>query len=533
MESHKSPRYHPDERRGLRGRQVTSHKKAKVRKICFLFSVFCFLFSVFCFAQETNSESVLSQKISVDFRQTDIIETLKWLADKVGLNIAVSKDVKGKVTLFLKDVPAMDILDLILSTNKLAFSKKNNIITIMSEKEYFALYGQKYTDPCKTKTLFLKHISPADVVLVLEQLKSDLGKVIVNKNTGAIILIDVPTKIAQMQDAVNNLEVSSQMRAFLLNSIFNLKYARVETLKEDVRQLLTPDVGTLKIDKRTNTFIVSDFPNKLKEIEEMLAVFDKRPQQVLIEAKIVEITLNDRFQMGIEWEKLFSDANLHSLKFKGSFPLDSSLSSYQKISIGTLDADEYTATINLLKSIGKAELISSPRIAVLDGKEAKIKVVTREAYVNQTIEQTEVTTETAEAIEFLDVGTKLSVSPTVHKDGFVSLKIKPEISSVSKTLNTDLGSIIPIVDSSELETTVMLKSGAIVAIGGLIKETKTENTKQMPFVGSLPFVGKAVKSTDGQIERKEIVVFLSPKIIGEEEKKEEVREVKAKKSIKH
>lgn len=465
----------------------------------------------------------LSQKVSVDFKQVDVVEALKWLAKQVGLNIAVGKEVSGKVTLFLKDIPAGDVLELILSTNKLTCQEKDDVISIMTEKEYSAVYGKNYTDPRQVQSLSLEYAAPLDVQTLLEQLKSDIGKVIVDKNTGTVILIDVPKKIAQMQEAISKLEFSSQKRASLLSAVFNLKYARVEVLEAEILRILTPDLGKLKTDKRTNTFIVTDFSHKIREIEEMLVAFDKRPQQVLVEAKIVQVTLSDKFQMGIEWEKLFADARLHSLKFKGSFPVGSTLSSKQKISIGTLSDDEYTATINMLKTIGKTEIISSPRIAVLDGEEAKISVVTKEAYVTETIEQTEVGSETAEAIELLDVGTKLSITPTVHKDGFISLKIKPEISSVSKTLTTDKGSIIPIVDTSELETKVLLRSGAIVVIGGLVKETRKQTTKKMPVVGNVPFAGNAVKSTDEDIERKELVVFLSPKLISGEEGRTEAK----------
>jgi len=528
----------------MKSQRTKELRNQRTKKLFFCSSVFLFLCSsVFSFTQEgvvadtsevhetsLTSDVKLSQKVSVDFKQVDVVEALKWLAKHVGLNIAVGKGVSGKVTLFLKDVPAGDVLDLILSTNKLAYEKKGDVISIMSEKEYSALYGENYTDPRQVQTLSLKYAAPADIQTIIEQLKSDIGKVIVDKNSGTVILIDAPNKIAQMQEAINKLEFSSQKRTSLLSAVFNLKYARVEALEAEILRILTPDVGKLKMDKRTNTFIITDFPHKIREIKQMLIAFDKRPQQVLVEARIVQVTLSDKFQMGIEWEKLFADANLHSLDFKGSFPLGPSLSSEQKISIGSLDADEYTATINMLKAIGKTEIISSPRLAVLDGEEARINIVSKEAYVTETIEETEVGTETAEAIEFLDVGTKLSVTPTVHKDGFISLKIKPEISSVSKTLTTDKGSIVPIVDTSELETKVLLRSGAIVVIGGLVKEKRKRTAKQMPVVGDIPVGGNLVKSTDEDIERKELVVFLSPRLISGEEGR---TEAKVRKRLRH
>ncbi|MCK4859747.1 MAG: hypothetical protein KAS87_04210 [Candidatus Omnitrophica bacterium] len=491
---------------------VNSQQKLKVKKICFLFLVFYFLSSVFSFAQTPNTEETgLSKKISLDLRGVDITEVLKFLAAKGNLNIVSKAGVSGKVVLFLSDVNIKDALEVILTANKLAYEKVNGVIYVMTEAEYFALHGENFGERRKLKTLQLKYASAPDISAVLKEIKSSIGKVIVDKKSGRIILLDTPEKIAQMEKIIEKFDQLG-FGWFLLEERFDLKYASAKEIKAKVSEILTKDISSLKVDERTNTLIISDLPDKIEEVRQMIRAFDSKPQQVLIEAKIVQVSLDDDFKMGIEWDNLFSKASLHSLRFTSSFPA-SSLSAYQKISVGTLATDDYTSTMNLLKTVGKTNLISSPRIAVLSGEEAKILVGTREAYVTQTISQAESTTTTAESIEYVDVGVKLHVTPLVHSDGYITMEIKPEVSSVIRTLTTAQGSQIPIIDTTEAETKVIVRDGVSVIIAGLIKDKKTISNKSVPFFGSIPLLGMLFRSKSEEIDKTETVVFLTPRII--------------------
>ncbi len=476
----------------------------------------------FLFAQEANTEHRtpnteemgLSKKVSLDLRDAKITEVLKFLATKGNLNIVTKAGVSGKVTLFLKDVTVEEALEIILILNNLAFEEINEVIYVMAETEYQTLRGESFSERRQLKTLQLKYASPQDISAILKEIKSSIGKVIIDRETGAIILIDTPEKLTQMEEIIEKFDQPG-FGWPLTEQKFKLTYAEIKEIKDEISKILTKDIGKLKVDERTNTFIVTDLPTKIEEVEQMLAAFDTPPRQVLIEAKIVQVTLDDDFKMGIEWDRLLSQAKYHSLRFTASFPA-SSLSSYQKISIGTLATDDYTVTVNLLKSVGKTELISFPRIAVLSGEEAKILVETKEAYVTQAISQSEATTITAESTEYVDVGVKLYVTPIVHPDGFITMEIKPEVSSVIRTLITAQGNQIPIIGTTEAKTKVVIKDGVSVIIAGLIKDKKTISEKRVPLLGSIPLLGVLFRSKSEEIDKTETVVFLTPRIISGE-----------------
>ena len=460
----------------------------------------------------------LNKKISLDLRGMDIIDTLKFLGKQGDLNIVATRSVAGKVTLFLNEVVIRDILEIILLTNKLAFEKKGDVIIVMTEAEYEALHGQKYTNNKITKTLTIKYADTKKVGVILGNLKSSVGKVIVDPATGIVILIDTVDKIREMERAVKLVDLPTVNRIIpTVTEIFELNYAKVADIKAEITAALTADIGNLRVDERTNKLVVTDLPHNMKLIKDLVVAFDAKTRVVLIEAKILEITLNDDFAMGVDWSKIFGSTK--GLTFDGSFPFTSpdSTSSSLAVDIGTFAADKYDFAIDLIKDVGKLQILSSPHIVVVNNQEAKFMVGTREAYVTSTVTTGEVTTTTAESVEFIDVGVTLYVTPTINKDGFVRMHIKPEISSVIDTLETTEGNQIPIVSTANVETDVLVKDNRTIIIAGLIKETDTDDMSKVPLLGDIPIFGAAFRQTSNLSERRELVIFLTPHIISGEE----------------
>ncbi len=459
--------------------------------------------------------SGLSRKISLDLRSMDIMDTVKFLSKQGDLNIVATKNVSGKITLFLKDVTISDVLDMILLTNNLACEKKAGIITLMTENEYEALYGEKYTDKRETKTISLKYADPKRIGTILGNLKSSVGKVIIDEATGMIILIDTPAKIKEMEEAASRADISTVNRVLpTVREAFELDYAKIGEIKGEISKVLTKDVGTMEVDERTNKLVVTDLPHNMEKIRKLIADFDSKTREVLIEAKIVEITLNDDFAMGVDWQKVYGLAE-DSLTFTGSFPFSAPISSSSSmaLTVGTLANNKYTFALELIKSFGRVKVVSSPHIVVCNNEEAKFMVGTREAYVTTTITTGDVTTTTSESVQFIDVGVTLYVTPTINKDGFVKMHIKPEVSSIADWLETTEGNKIPIVDTSNVETDVLVKDNNTIILAGLIKKTSNKDTSKMPVLGSLPVVGKIFSNMSDINEKKELAIFLTPHVI--------------------
>jgi type II secretory pathway component GspD/PulD (secretin) len=140
-------------------------------------------------------------------------------------------------------------------------------------------------------------------------------------------------------------------------------------------------------------------------------------------------------------------------------------------------------------------------------------VGSKQVYVTTAAIQSQTTTETAEAVNFVDVGVKLYVTPSIGADGYISMKVRPEVSSVIQTYKTASGNTIPIVETSETETTVLIKNGATIIIGGLMKEEKIKDVNQIPILGSIPVLGHLFKNTIEEKKKTELAIFLTCRII--------------------
>ncbi len=459
-------------------------------------------------SEAAPAETAVSPSSVIDVLELsdmDVLDVIKLIVQKTGLNIVVGQNVTGKVTIYLKDVDARDALRIILESNGLAYGEEGNILRVMTAQDYEIKYGHKFDDNIQTKIMTLSHAEAADIYEILTQMKTSSGKVIVESKSNSIILMDNPTKIAQMEKSIQELDTQR------FTQVFELSYAKASDLSEKVQEMLTKNMGKVKFDERSNKLIVTDTAAKIEEVKRVVDAIDQRDRQVLIEARIVQITLNDEHRMGVDWEAIVS--NYHGVVLGGSFsnlPLNEKRG---KLSVGTLSKDDYTVLLEALDTVGSVDILSSPSIMTINNKEARILVGSTQPYVTTTTTTpSSGPATTAEAVNFIDVGVKLFVTPTVHTDGFITMKIRPEVSSVSGQVSTGNNNMIPIVDTSEAETTVNAKDGATMVIGGLIKEEKTKMIKKVPILGDIPFLGVAFRSHSRSFKKTEIVIFLTPKI---------------------
>lgn len=441
----------------------------------------------------------------LDLKDIDISDVLKMISQKSGLNIVVGSNVAGKVTLYLKGVTAKEVLDIIAKTNDLAYVEDGRLIQVMAGADYERIYGRKFFKKTKTVLQKLNYISVAEVVPMLERMKSPSGVVLADARSSTVSLNDLPENILDMVSFIREIDVPR------MTKVFDLTYAKAEDLSERINLILTPSVGSMRFDKRTNKISVTDIPDKIHEIEQMIDAFDVKEQQVAIEAKIVQVILSDSFQMGVNWQAVVQES--HDLNIIGNFDVLGATDKAGRMSIGALESDNYVAMIEALQVYGRTENLSNPHIMVINNQEAKILVGSTEPYVTSTTTTpASGPTTTAETVNFIEVGVKLYVTPTIHKDGYVTLKIKPEVSSVTRNVTTSNNNTIPVVETSEAETTVLVKDGTTIVIGGLIKDEKINTDTKVPILGSIPLVGAAFRSKDHLTRKTELVIFLTPRI---------------------
>jgi type II secretory pathway component GspD/PulD (secretin) len=498
--------------------------------------------------QGMSEEELFNQPISLDLRNIDVIDALKFLATKSGLNIVPTKNVSGRVSLSIENVPFRDVFDLMLRSNGLAYTKIGKIYTIMTEAEYKAFYGKNFYDVRQVKVLRLKYAIPEQAFTMLDAVKSDLGRVITDKESGNVLIMDTPERIVLMEAALNEFEKKNVVKVFVL------KYARAKDVEDILRTRLdAKNVGSVKADDRNNQIIVQTLAERMEEIADLVQSLDRPTKEVLIDTKIIKIKLSDQLDSGIEWEGIFKVAGVFGPTYLGTYPYSvmnagvsnpafqtraaqyaanpsiayypfsgttSSLNTAtytpvgQNLHFGMMgNSRDFDIGLNYLNTLGKTRVLANPKIVIVNNQEAKIHIGERQAYVTTTTTTGQSTSTVSEEVQFVDVGIQLSVTPTINDDGYITMKVKPEISSVSSILTTPTKNQIPIIDTSLTETTVMMKDNTTLLIGGMRQEQKFVNSAGTPGLSKIPFLGNLFKQQTDTTVRTELLVMITPHIV--------------------
>ncbi len=479
----------------------------------------------------------MMKEVSLNFRNIDAVEALQYLANEGEFNIAFSRGVSGRVTLKADKVTIKDAFDIILLTTNLAYDKRGSIYNIMSDKEYQELYGKKFADVRKMKVLRLQYAIPEKAFGLLDILKSDVGRVLVDEETGTVMVMDTPEKLEQMQEALSSMEERSVVE------VFNLQYANAKEVEEHLKaQLSDKKVGSIKADERNNQIVVQTLPERMEEIRELISSLDQKTKEVLIEAKIIRVAFSDDTEIGLQWEFLFEQMTKHGLDFIGSHTYDTMYRTGQtiiadypqiesaanlpaaakqpilgKVFFGSVGGDSFEALLTFLNTIVDAKLLASPKIAVVNNQEAKIHVGRKEVYLETTSTQSESSTTIVETPKWVDTGVMLSVTPKINDEGYITMNIKPEITSIARWYISPSKREYPVTEVSTAETKVMVKDGTTIIIGGLRRKEDLQTIEKVPFLGDIWLLGKLFRSEKTTKIQSELIVFITPYIISGDE----------------
>jgi general secretion pathway protein D len=260
-------------------------------------------------------------------------------------------------------------------------------------------------------------------------------------------------------------------------------------------------------DARNNALVVYATPTEYATINAALEKLDIVPLQVMIEATIAEVTLNDTLKYGVEWffksgNNNFSFSRLATGLVTSAFPGFSYL----------FAGDDARVAINLLATVTDVKVISSPHLMVLDNETARLQVGDQVPIVTRTAvsiddPQAPITSE----IEYRDTGVILDIIPRVNASGLVVLDIIQEVSDVATTTSSNIDS--PTIQERQIASTVAINSGETVALGGLIRDTNDNSENGLPVLKDIPVLGNLFKTTSDSVRRTELIVLLTPRVI--------------------
>ena len=275
---------------------------------------------------------------------------------------------------------------------------------------------------------------------------------------------------------------------------------------------------TIVPDQATNSLVIRTAPPNFSVLQETIDQLDVRPPQVLLEVLIAEVTLDRANQYGINWQ-LFTQKGVSGDSTRGATVgvgpqqfSDSLLKGLQGlgirlISLATVDV---RAILQALATRTNVRVLSTPRILALNNEEARILVGSEVPFVSSTFAG--LTAQLNTVVQFRNVGTQLTVIPTVNKDGYVTFRVLQEVSALSQQ-TVAAAQNAPIITTREAETSAIVKTGHTVVIGGLIGETQQTVESGVPLLKDLPLLGLLFKNRSTSHERTEIAIFLTPYVV--------------------
>ncbi|QDT38979.1 type II secretion system protein GspD [Stratiformator vulcanicus] len=399
--------------------------------------------------------------------EAELSQVLEMLGELAGWNVIVAPEVSGLVSINLHDVTGIEALE--------ALCRPRNLIA-RQEGEFIYVYPAAFEDRARTvvtKIYRPNYISTTDLQALLTPLLTpEVGRMAVTNPSQAGLPLD------------------------------NQNTGGDSLSQEDA-------------------LVIIDYEEVLEEVDGVVAEMDVPPPQVVIEAVILRVRLNDTMRLGVNLALL--GGNEQQLVTTGSGGTIDSTPGYPGTSNSLLPAagdflaaaagmrygflrGDISGFIEALEGITETSLVASPQIRVLNKQKAELIIGQRLGFRTRTFNGQQ----TIENVEFLDVGTKLILRPFMAPDGLVRLEIHPERSSGSID---DDG--IPQVETTEVTSTVMCRDGATVVIGGLIDESVEENVQQVPLLGSIPWIGRAFRNSTESMVRNELIVLITPRVVQE------------------
>jgi len=415
------------------------------------------------------------EKLSLNFQDIEVRSVLQLIADFTDLNLVASDTVSGRITLRLQNVPWDQALELILKTKGLDQRQVGNVLLV----------------------------APAAEIAAREKLELENQKQI--------------SELAPLRTEFIQIRYASASELFdLFNSSGN-------------GTSMMSDRGSVIVDERTNSIILTDTATRLEEFRRVIGQLDVPVRQVLIEARIVSANATFTEQLGIAWGGGGMDLSSDPIRFggsqetltelqnilvdgegdittPGSLVVDLGVTQAGATSIGVgLTSGEFLIDLELsaLAADGHAEVVARPKVITADKSPALIESGVEIPYQ-------EATSSGATSTSFKDAVLSLEVTPQITPDDRIIMALNVKQDTVGQVFNG-----VPSINTNEIETEVLVDNGQTIVLGGIFQTDKNISTTKTPFFGDLPYIGRLFKRTVERDDKRELLIFITPRIIAD------------------
>ena len=417
----------------------------------------------------THLPDVLSsnERISLEAKDVEITDVLRLLSKQTRLNIVALRDT-GRVTVNLEDVSVKEALDMIAKANGYDYIIDGDAVLVKPRDKF-------QMGELQTKVFRLQYIEANNLKSTMSQVLSDQARIQVFYNDFQPV---------QKQQDVGG-----------------------------ANPLAGPPSQAPSEKRRSSTVIVTDVPANIRQLEVMIGALDVPAPQIMIEAKLIEISPQADQKLGIDWSKtinaqIFREVLLPSgtpHRFSAEVPIDGG-----PVNFGTLNLGQYNAVLDFLNTNTNSKLVSNPRILAMDNQTATISVGANIPIpqINRGVGgQGDIVT-----FQYRDVNISLEVTPHVAGDQTISLHVNPIIEEIVGSVAAGENSA-PITSRREVETVVNLKSGETMVIGGLIKESTIETISKVWLLGDVPLIGNLFRHQSKSKKQTDLLIFITPRLV--------------------
>ncbi|MFW8591702.1 type IV pilus secretin PilQ [Glaciecola sp. 2405UD65-10] len=419
--------------------------------------------------KDSQGSIYTGKPISLDFQDVPVRQVLQIIAQVNGFNLVTTDTVSGNVTISLSGVPWDQALDMILKIRGLDQRLEGNILLIAPSEELAAREAQ----------------------------------------------------VLQSKQQVQNL-------ADLVSANIAINYAKALPMSEILQSpqggILSPR-GSVSVDERTNTLLIRDTQASIDEARKIIKALDIPVRQVLIESRMVTVRDNVDEQLGVRWGFTSNSADgatsgsLEGADITNGGLVPSDISERLNVNLpvsnpagrigfqiaSLVDGNILDLELSALESENKGEIIASPRITVANQQEAYIEQGTEIPYV-------QATSSGATSVEFKKAVLSLRVTPHITPDNRIILNLVVTQDTRGETVSTSTGPAVAI-DTQEISTQVLVENGETIVLGGIFQQISTNDASKVPLFGDLPVVGKLFSTTSTVEEKRELLIFVTPKII--------------------
>ncbi len=343
-------------------------------------------------------------------------------------------------------------------------------------------------------TIFVSQV-PVEQAIDLIIAQNQLARQILSENM-VMIYPSTPAKQKEYQDEIVH--------------TFFLSHAAPKDAESMLKTVLA--AKTTFVDERSGTLTLRDSPDHVRMAEKLIASLDQPESEVIMEVEILEISHTLLDQVGIDYP---TSTTLTATPLSGTPPLK--LSDIGKQNSNTITVSPLSVNVDLLKTVGNSNVLSSPRIRAKNKEKAKILIGDRVPVITSGTSATTGGSYSTSSVQYLEVGLTLEVQPTIHSDGDVAIKLGLEVSSIANTLNVPTGNggttVAYQISTRNANTLLELKDGETQVLAGLISDTESKTSNHIPGLGDLPILGRLFGSQGTNSKKNEIVLLITPHII--------------------